>query len=124
MGQEPEVYMPALPASAEEAIGKVPLTPDCTRTTRLVGARQSGWVEVTVGVGVEVIVEDGVAVPMRDCELLGVSERVAELLEVPVTLGVAEELRVSDADPVEERVVAGVCVALEVAVCVEAALPV
>ena len=111
----------------------MPLTPDCTRT-RLAGARQSGWVEVIVGVGVEVIVEDCVAVPERDCELLGVplrvaellgvSERVAELLEVPVVLGVAEELRVSDADPVVERVEAGVCVALEVAVCVEKALPV
>ena len=77
-----------------------------------------------MGVGLEDIVEDGVAVPERDCELLGVLVRVAEQLEVPVTLGVEEELRVLDADPVEERVEAGVCVALEVAVCVEVALPV
>ena len=85
-----------------------------------------------MGVGLEDIVEDGVAVvvrdcvllgvPVRDCELLGVPLRVAELLGVPVTLGVAEELRVSDADPVMDRVEAGVCVVLVVAVCVEAEL--
>ena len=75
-------------------------------------------------VGLEDIVEDGVAVVVRDCELLGVLVRVTELLEVPVTLGVAEELRVSDGDPDVERVEAGVCVLLEVAVCVETALPV
>ena len=61
--QEPEVYMPALPASAEETTGKVPLVPDCTATT-FTGARHSGC--VGVGVGVEL------------------KERVAELLGVPV----------------------------------------
>ena len=63
--------MPALPATAEEAIGKVPLTPDCTATT-LTGARQSGWVEVAVGVGLEDSVVDDVAVLVRVAELLGV----------------------------------------------------
>ena len=37
-----------------------------------------------MGVGLEESVEDGVAVPVRDCELLGVPLRVAELLGVPV----------------------------------------
>ena len=41
-------------------------------------------VAVTVGVELEGSVDDGVAVSVRDSELLGVPERVAELLEVPV----------------------------------------
>ena len=49
--QEPLVYMPALPATADEAMGKVPLAPDCT-ATRVTGARQGGWEEVDVADGV------------------------------------------------------------------------
>ena len=105
MAQEPEVYMPALPASSEVTIGKVPLAPVCA-ATRLTGARQSGGVEVAEAVGVEVsvfegvgvavrVVEgvgvevsegDGVAVPVRDCELLGVDVSAEE--DVPVSLRV------------------------------------
>ena len=99
-----------------------------------------------MGVGLEDSVEDGVAVPVRDCELLGVPvrvaellgvevpvdvgellnervaellgvpDRVAELLAVPVELGVADGLRVSDGEPVLERVDGGVWVRLEVPV--------
>ena len=39
--QDPLVYMPTLPAMAEELTGKVPFVPDCA-ATRLTGARQSG----------------------------------------------------------------------------------
>ena len=79
----------------------MPLTPDCTATT-FTGARQSGCVGVAVGVGLEDSVVDDVAVPVRDCELLGgpvleavgvvLNDRVAELLDVP--LRVAELLGV------------------------------
>ena len=74
--------------------------------------------------GVEVSVEDGVLLDVRVAELLDVPDRVAELLEVPVVLGVAEGLLVPEDEPVAERVEAGVCVALDVAVCVEVELPV
>ena len=47
------MYMPALPASEEEAIGKVPRAPDCTET-RFTGARHSGCEGVAVGVELEV----------------------------------------------------------------------
>ena len=63
--------MPALPAAAEDATGKTPLTPDCT-ATRLTGARQSGWEGVAVGVALEESVAVGVglvesvAVGVRD----------------------------------------------------------
>ena len=60
----------------------MPLTPDCTATT-LTGARQSGWVEVAVGVGLEDSVVEGVAVPVRDCELPGVPVRVAVVGDGP-----------------------------------------
>ena len=39
--QDPLVYMPTLPATEEEAMGKVPLAPDCT-AIRFTGARQGG----------------------------------------------------------------------------------
>ena len=57
--------MPALPAVAEEATGKTPLTPDCT-ATRLMGVRQSGCEGVAVGVAQEVSVAMGVGVLVRD----------------------------------------------------------
>ena len=97
--------MPALPASAEEAARKVPLTPDCTATT-LTGARQSGCVGVVVAVGLEDSVVDDVAVPVRDCELLEVPVRVAELLDVdvPVEVGVVLDERVAELLGVPVRV--------------------
>ena len=87
--------MPALPASEEEATGKVPLTPDCT-ATRLTGARQSGCEGVTVGVGLE--------------------DRVAELLGVPVPVlvgalledFVAKLLGVQEGAALKEGVLEGV----------------
>ena len=86
-----------MPASVEEVIGKVPLTPDCTRT-RLIGARQSGCEGVTVGVGLEDSVVDVVGVPLRVCELLGVSVRVAVgvRLEESVVDSVAVPVRDSE----------------------------
>ena len=101
--------MPALPASAEEATGKVPLTPDCTATT-LTGARQRGCVGVAVGVGLEDSVVDDVAVPVRDCELLDVPVRVAELLgvDVPVEVGVELDEREAELLGVDVPVEVGV----------------
>ena len=64
-----------------------------------------------MGVGLEESITDDVAVPVRDCELLGVpvmevvgvelEVRVAELLGVPVPVAVAVEL--------EERVCEALC---------------
>ena len=121
------MYMPALPASTEEATwkeatGKVPLTPYCT-ATKLTGARQSGCVGVAVGVGLEDSVVDDVAVPVRDRELLDVpvlevvgmtlEVRVAELLgvDVPVDVGVLLDERV--AEPLEVPVLVGEGVLLD-----------
>ena len=74
--------------------------------------------------GVEVSVEDGVLLGVRVAEQLDVPDRVAELLEVPVALDVAEGLLVPEDEPVTERVEVGVCAELPVAVCVEVELPV
>ena len=96
-------------------MGKVPFEPDCT-ATRLTGARQRGAEEVVVGVEDTVGGDDGVGVPVRDCELLGapvlqdvgveLGDRVAELLGVSVKEAVAVELdeRVCEALAVSERV--------------------
>lgn len=45
----------------------------------------------------------GVLLEERVAELLGVDVRVAELLDVLVTLTVAEGLRVPEGEPVDER---------------------
>ena len=78
--QDPLVYMPTLPATAEEAMGKVPLKPDCAEMRLIM--RQSGWELVDVadgegwdedvggGVGVRAVVPLGVLVGKGDGERL------------------------------------------------------
>ena len=53
--------------------------------------------------GVDVPVEVGVMLDEREAELLGVTVRVAELLEVPLMLGVTEALHVADGEVVAEK---------------------
>ena len=120
-----------MPEARPEAAGEVPRKP-LRRMVERTGARQRGCVEVAVGVGEELFVEDGVGVevsvvdevevevreeegvavlvrdsellgvPVRDDELLDVSVRDDELLDVPVELAVIEGLCVTDDELVEE----------------------
>ena len=89
--QEPLVYMPTVPATAEEAMGKVPLAPDCAEMRLIV--RQSGWDEVDVadGVGRDEDVGDGVGV--RVAVVLGVIVAVEDSVFVAVGEGDEERLR-------------------------------
>lgn len=99
--QEPLVYMPTLPATADEAMGKVPLAPDCT-ATRVTGARQGGWLAVAVydgeTVGVEVMLDVLVRVAeeldVLVCEV--VTELVCVELKEPVPVGMGDGVGVED----------------------------
>ena len=92
-------------------MGKVPFEPDCT-ATRLTGARQRGAEEVAVEVEDMVGGDDGVDVPVRDCELLGVP--VVELVGVELEVLVAELLGVSVMEAVAVELDERVCEALAV----------
>ena len=82
-----------MPTTAEEATGKVPLTPDCTEM-RLTGVRQSGCVGVAVPVRVielaelaDVLTVDcGLSVLDSETVFEGVGEIDAEMLRIVAML--------------------------------------